>query len=104
MTKQEYERYKAEQEFFKCKFCGKMIKVGYNLDGLKLLTTSCIDRQCAGYKKLSYDNLPEEVEKWNRWVKTAYEPPLWKFIKGQRKLTRKRKRKMDNKWRRKNDM
>ena len=51
MTKQEYERYKAEQEFFKCKFCGKLIKVGYNLDGLKLLTTSCIDRQCAGYKK-----------------------------------------------------
>lgn len=95
MTKQEYERYKAEQEFFKCKFCGKLIKVGYNLDGLKLLTTSCIDRQCAGYKKISYDNLPEEVEKWNRWVKTAYEPPLWKFIKSQRKL--KEDRKMNNK-------
>lgn len=87
MTKQEYERYKAEQEFFKCKFCGRLIKVGYNLDGLKLLTTSCIDRKCAGYKKISYDNLPEEVEKWNRWVKTIYEPQLWKFIKGQRKLT-----------------
>lgn len=76
MTRREYERYKAEQEFFKCKFCGKWVKVGYNLDGLKLLTTSCGDRQCVGYKKLSYDNLPEEVEEWNWWWKMRYEPQL----------------------------
>ena len=85
MTRREYERYKAEQEVLKCKFCGKWAKVGNNIDGLQLLTTSCIDRQCDGYKKLSYDNLPEEVEKWNRWVKIRYEPPVWKLC-GQRRV------------------